>query len=72
MTGKYEPYIAVEDVYQKLIECITDNTQASSGGEALQKFKYVDTPLVEANQFGYLIEIITCDTLISEKLFNCT
>lgn len=57
MTGIYEPTISVEDVYQKLIESISNNVQDHSSGDAQQKFKYVDTPLVEAIRYGYLIEI---------------
>lgn len=58
MTGTYDESVTEDAVYQKLIDTIFDEmhehykTQSSH-----QKFKYVDTPLVEAIRHGYLVEI---------------
>ena len=54
----YDEEISAEDTYQKLIDTIFDEMHSyykehTSG----QNFQYVDTPLVEAIRYGYILEI---------------
>ena len=58
LTGNYDEEISAEDTYQKLIDTIFDEMHSyykehTSG----QNFQYVDTPLVEAIRYGYILEI---------------
>lgn len=58
LTGNYDEEISAEDTYQKLIDTIFDEMHSyykehTSG----QNFRYVDTPLVEAIRYGYILEI---------------
>ena len=58
LTGTYDEDITEEAVYEKLVEVLRSgrdkNEETGSGG---QKFKYVETPLVKAMKYGYVIEI---------------
>ncbi|MDD2981024.1 MAG: AAA family ATPase [Hespellia sp.] len=58
MTNTYDESITEENVYQTLIQAVVNNTEArlstQSGGK---EFEYVDTPLVEAIRYGYILEI---------------
>ena len=58
LTGNFDEEISAEDTYQKLIDTIFDEMHSyykehTSG----QNFQYVDTPLVEAIRYGYILEI---------------
>ena len=67
MTGIYDEDISHEAVYQKLLEVIRETTakelQASNEIDtetetsSSQKFRYVETTLVRAMKYGYVIEI---------------
>ena len=58
MTGIYDEDVSEDTVYQKLIDTIFEEIKEQNRGQSSgQKFRYVDTPLVEAIRNGYLIEI---------------
>lgn len=58
MTGTYDEAVTEDAVYQKLIDTIFDEMHEHYKNQSShQKFKYVDTPLVEAIRYGYLIEL---------------
>lgn len=58
MTGTYDESVTEDAVYQKLIDTIFDEMHEHYKNQSShQKFKYVDTPLVEAIRYGYLIEL---------------
>ncbi len=56
LTGEYKESIEEEAVYQKLIE-IVKQCGATSAKEKKQKFCFVESPLVQALRYGYVIEI---------------
>lgn len=60
MTGVYNDSITEAEVYEKLVEVIgRKSTEANEEkkDDSKQKFRYVDTPLVQAIRYGYLAEI---------------
>lgn len=58
LTGTYEEDISEDAVYQKLIDTIFDEMHDHYANKTShQQFKYVDTPLVEAIRYGYLLEL---------------
>ncbi len=58
LTGTYEETVTEETVYQKLIDTIFEEMHEHYAEHTSnQRFKYVDTPLVEAIRYGYLIEL---------------
>lgn len=57
LTGEYEEDISEDMVYQKLLEVIKRDAEEQSGKETKQKFRYVESPLIQAMRYGYLIEI---------------
>ena len=58
LTGIYDENVSEETVYQKLTDTIFQKVQAEHPADSSkQHFKYVDTPLVEAIRYGYLVEI---------------
>ncbi|MDD3279543.1 MAG: ATPase [Lachnospiraceae bacterium] len=58
LTGIYDENVSEETVYQKLTDTIFQKVQAEQPADSSkQHFKYVDTPLVEAIRYGYLVEI---------------
>lgn len=61
LTGEYREDVTEEAVYDKLLEVMQAQAEASSDTETPkpqgQKFKYVDTPLVQALRYGYCIEL---------------
>jgi len=62
LTGIYDENISESDVYTKLIEVVMESAakQFRAGMDAdsgEQKIRYVETPLVKAMKYGYLIEI---------------
>lgn len=58
LTNTYDEDVSEETVYQKLIDTIFDEMRDHYASKTShQQFKYVDTPLVEAIRYGYLIEI---------------
>lgn len=58
LTGTYNEEVTEDDVYQKLIDTIFNETNKQFKSQSSQQsFKYVDTPLVEAIRYGYLIEL---------------
>jgi MoxR-like ATPase len=61
LTGEYREDITEESVYDKLLEVMRAQAEKSSEDETpkapSQKFKYVDTPLVQALRYGYCIEL---------------
>lgn len=60
LTGEYQDSVTEGDVYDKLLEVIEAKARESgseSEDSARQKFRYVDTPLVQAMRHGYLCEI---------------
>lgn len=58
LTGIYDETISDEDVYNKLLETMEQDSKnlavENSGG---QRFRYVETPLINAIRNGYVIEI---------------
>ena len=50
MTGSYDENITEEEVFRELVKCM----QRKNGA---QSFRYVDTPLVQAMRYGYLVEL---------------
>ncbi|MCL2841450.1 MAG: ATPase [Defluviitaleaceae bacterium] len=68
LTGMYDENITEEAVYAKLVEVIKSqaveilnasaaNKSTEASDTASQKFRYVETPLVQAIKYGYLIEL---------------
>ena len=64
LTGVYDENITMDEVYAKLLEVVKKsaaNEMSENIGKAAvttgQKFRYVETPLVKAMKYGYLIEI---------------
>lgn len=58
LTGIYDESVSDETVYKKLVDTIFDEMHDHyTNDTSHQKFKYVDTPLVEAIRYGYLAEI---------------
>lgn len=58
LTGTYDENATEYAVYQKLIDKIFEEMhQHYKDQSSHQKFKYVDTPLVEAIRYGYLVEL---------------
>lgn len=58
LTGIYDENVTEDMVYEKLIDTIFDEMHEYYQKQAShQKFKYVDTPLVEAIRYGYLVEL---------------
>ena len=58
LTGIYKDDVSEDEVYQKLLEVMeTDARAESKGASTGQRFRYVETPLVEAMKNGYVIEI---------------
>lgn len=58
LTGIYDEEVTEDVVYKQLIDTIFDEMHAHYKNQSShQKFKYVDTPLVEAIRHGYLVEL---------------
>ncbi len=57
LTGEYCEEISENDVYNKLLEVIAENTRAEKEDNNTQKFQYVESPLIKAMKYGYLCEI---------------
>lgn len=58
LTGVYNDQIREPEVYDKLLEVIRSEAQREAGSASQgQKFRYVDTPLVQAIRNGYMLEI---------------
>ena len=58
LTGIYDEEVTEDVVYKQLIDTIIDEMHEHYKNQSShQKFKYVDTPLVEAIRHGYLVEI---------------
>lgn len=58
LTGTYDETVDEDTVYQKLVDTIFDEMHDHyAKQDSHQKFKYVDTPLVEAIRYGYLVEL---------------
>ena len=58
LTGTYDERVDEDTVYQKLVDTIINEMHDHyAKQDSHQKFKYVDTPLVEAIRYGYLVEL---------------
>ena len=58
LTGIYDETVTDEDVYKKLLEVMDrDAKKLASENSGGQRFRYVETPLINAIRNGYLIEI---------------
>lgn len=60
LTGTYNDSVTEAEVYDKLVEVIGAKAKEAAGEaktDTKQKFRYVDTPLVQAIRYGYLCEI---------------
>ena len=58
LTGTYDETVSEEKVYEKLIDTIFDEMHEYYVSKtSQQRFKYVDTPLVEAIRNGYVLEL---------------
>ena len=58
LTGIYDETVTDETVYKKLVDTIFEEMHSHYAERtSQQKFKYVDTPLVEAIRYGYLVEL---------------
>ncbi|MEY8482593.1 AAA family ATPase [Lachnospiraceae bacterium 48-21] len=58
LTGTYDEAVDEDTVYKQLIDTIFDEMHDHyEKQDSHQKFKYVDTPLVEAIRHGYLVEL---------------
>ncbi len=60
LTGTYSNSVTEAEVYDKLVEVISTRAKAENEDHEdakKQKFRYVDTPLVQAIRYGYLCEI---------------
>lgn len=54
MTGEYRADVTENEVLQKMMEIKAQELGDSSNGNS---FRYVDTPLVKAMRYGYLVEL---------------
>ncbi len=69
LTGIYDEEVTEDVVYKQLIDTIIDEMHENYKNQSShQKFKYVDTPLVEAIRHGYLVEIQE-PTVIANPVF---
>lgn len=57
LTGQYDEAIAENEVYNKLLEVIALKAKQENGKPSGQRFRYVETPLIQAIRNGYCIEI---------------
>ncbi|MDR2696260.1 MAG: ATPase [Deltaproteobacteria bacterium] len=57
LTGEYREEVTEEQVYAKLLEVMQAKAQPQGSGDAKQRFRYVDTPLVQALRYGWCLEI---------------
>ncbi len=62
LCGVYDEEITEDAVYEKLVEVIAQNTrkeqtESTPEKESHQRFRYVDTPLVQAMRHGYVVEL---------------
>lgn len=58
LTGVYDSDVSEDNVYNKLLEVMAEDARVdASSGTSAQRFRYVDTPLVQAMRYGYVIEI---------------
>ena len=57
LTGEYQENVTEDEVYEKLLETIEENTAKENNQKTEQRFQYIDSPLVKAMKKGYLIEI---------------
>ncbi|MCL2106422.1 MAG: AAA family ATPase [Oscillospiraceae bacterium] len=58
LTGEYREEVTEEQVYAGLLEVMTARALEQAGnGSTQQRFRYVDTPLVQALRNGWCIEI---------------
>lgn len=58
LTGTYKDDVSEDEVYQKLLEVMDADAKADASKESTgQRFRYVETPLIEAIRNGYVIEI---------------
>jgi len=60
LTGIYQEDISIDEVYTKLIEVIREaaiKDSDKSDKQQAQGFRYVETPLVKAMKYGYVLEI---------------
>ena len=62
LCGMYDEEITEDAVYEKLVEVIAQNARKEQTDNALakeshQRFRYVDTPFVQAMRHGYVVEL---------------
>ena len=57
LTGEYNENILESEVYEKLLEVIRLEAKKENSGSQGQRFRYVDTPLVQAIRKGYVLEL---------------
>ena len=62
LCGVYDEEITEDAVYDKLVEVIAQNTrkeqmESAPDKESHQRFRYVDTPFVQAMRYGYVVEL---------------
>ena len=62
LCGVYDEEITEDAVYEKLLEVIAQNTrkeqtESTPEKESRQRFRYVDTPFVQAMRHGYVVEL---------------
>jgi len=62
LCGVYDEEITEDAVYEKLVEVIAQNarkeqTDNAPAKESHQRFRYVDTPFVQAMRHGYVVEL---------------
>ena len=62
LCGVYDEEITEDAVYEKLVEGIAQNTRKEQtdnapAKESHQRFRYVDTPFVQAMRHGYVVEL---------------
>ena len=61
LTGEYDEKVTEDAVYDKLLEVIRvkamEESSDSEKKDTHQRFRYVDTPFVQAMRYGYLVEL---------------
>lgn len=58
LTGEYDENVTEAQVYERLLEVLRQDAQKEvSSGSQGQKFRYVDTALIQAIRKGYVLEI---------------
>lgn len=66
LTGEYLEGISEEEVYQKLIEVISERTATHYKEDGGIKYKYTETPFVQAMRNGWVVELQEISIILNQ------